>query len=155
MNTAPEPAEPPGPDEPVAQECVEGYLYAGPPLRLLLFRRPPSRGRIWVPISGKVDPGDATLESALRRELSEETGLQEPRSVRPLDWTVRFWMHGAVWRLHAFSVEVSAGFVPRLSSEHDAYDWLDLDEARQRLHYPDNRAALDRLTELLRRERNA
>ncbi len=136
----------PDPSEPVARECVEGYLYAGPPLRVLLFRRPPSRGSIWVPISGKVEPDDADLYAALRRELREETGLLEPMAVDSLDWQVRFRAdNGEVWRLHAFAVRVPVGFVPRLSAEHVDSEWLPPEEAGPRLHYPDNRAALARL----------
>jgi 8-oxo-dGTP pyrophosphatase MutT (NUDIX family) len=137
--------EPPGP---VARECVEGYLFARDPLRLLIFRRPPSRGEIWVPISGKVEPSDQDLESALRRELAEETGLTRPTAVDPLDWHVRFRAdNGEVWRLHAFAVEVPSSFEPRLSSEHEASEWVGAEEARRRLHYEDNRAAVDRLLE--------
>ena len=137
--------EPPGP---VARECVEGYLFARDPLRLLIFRRPPSRGAIWVPISGKVEPSDRDLESALRRELAEETGLTRPTAVDPLDWHVRFRAdNGEVWRLHAFAVEVPSSFEPRLSSEHEASEWVGAEEARRRLHYEDNRAAVDRLVE--------
>jgi 8-oxo-dGTP pyrophosphatase MutT (NUDIX family) len=134
------------PEGPVARECVEGYLFSRPPLRLLIFRRPPSRGLIWVPISGKVEPADPDLEAALRRELSEETGLPRPRSVTSLDWHVRFRAdNGEVWRLHAYAVEVPALFEPRLSAEHEASAWVDPDEAKRRLHYEDNRAAVDRL----------
>jgi lipoyl(octanoyl) transferase len=147
-------ADPPRPDEPIARECVEGYLYGGDPLRLLVFRRPPSRGAIWVPVSGKVDPGDATLEAALRRELTEETGLRDPRGVLSLDWHVPFRAdNGTVWRLHAFAVEVAAEFVPVLSAEHDAAEWVTPAEARGRLHYADNRAAVERLLERVSRPR--
>jgi lipoyl(octanoyl) transferase len=133
-------AEAPGP---VARECVEGYLFARPSLELLLFRRPPARGRIWVPISGKVDPGDAGFEAALRRELEEETGLARPVDVLPLDWHVTFRAdNGETWRLHAFAVEVPREFRPRLSSEHEAFEWVSPDEAVRRLHYPDNREAI-------------
>ena len=136
------------PPEAIAQECVEGYLFARDPLRLLIFRRPPSRGAIWVPISGKVEPSDRDLESALRRELAEETGLTRPTAVDPLDWHVRFRAdNGEVWRLHAFAVEVPSSFEPRLSSEHEASEWVGAEEARRRLHYEDNRAAVDRLVE--------
>ena len=135
------------PDPPaIARECVEGYLYAAPPLELLLFRRPPARGRIWVPVSGKVDPGDRDLESALARELAEETGLVAPRSVQPLDWHVTFPAdNGETWRLHAYAVEVDRTFAPRLSREHEAFEWVPPAEALRRLHYPDNRAAVERL----------
>ena len=135
----------PGPG-PIARECVEGYLFSREPLRLLLLRRPPVRGRIWVPVSGKVEPSDADLEAALRRELEEETGLRAPRSVVPLDWHVPFRAdNGETWRLHAFAVEVDDGFAPRLSDEHDAFAWVEPAEALRRLHYPDNRGAVERL----------
>ncbi|MCI4324708.1 MAG: diphthamide biosynthesis enzyme Dph2 [Thermoplasmata archaeon] len=138
-------------DGAVDQECVEGYLFARSPLRVLLVRRPPRRGRIWVPVSGKVDPKDRDLASALRRELAEETGLDESRSPVPLDWSVRFeGPDGRRWRLHAFGVEVPSTFVPRLSREHDAFAWLAPERARERLYYSDNREALDRLLEVLR-----
>jgi len=142
---------PPRPDEPIARECVEGYLFSARPLRLLLFRRPPARGSIWVPISGKVDPGDTTLGAALLRELHEETGLRRPRRVESLDWAVPFRAdNGEVWRLHAYAVEVASGFEPRLSPEHDACEWVGPDEAQRRLHYPDNREAVARLVERMR-----
>jgi 2-(3-amino-3-carboxypropyl)histidine synthase len=140
-------------DEAVDQECVEGYLFARSPLRVLLFRRPPKRGRIWVPVSGKVDPKDRDLVSALRRELAEETGLDESRSPASLDWSVRFeGPDGRRWRLHSFGVEVPSTFVPRLSREHDAFAWLEPERARERLYYSDNREALDRLLDRVARE---
>ena len=138
------------PAGPVARECVEGYLYAGPPLELLVFRRPPARGEIWVPISGKVDPTDADFDAALRRELVEETGLIRARRLVPLDWHVKFRAdNGEVWRLHAYGVEVDRGFVPTLSREHEQYAWVSVPEALRRLHYEDNRAAVHRLVERL------
>ena len=135
---------------PVAQECVEAYIFAGRPPRLLLLRRPPSRGRIWVPMSGKVDPDDPGLEAALRRELAEETGFTEPRRVFPLEWDVRFdGPDGRPWRLHAFGVELEDEAVPRLSAEHDAFAWVTPGEAVARLHYPDNQQAVTLLFERL------
>ncbi|EQD33336.1 lipoyltransferase [mine drainage metagenome] len=134
----------------IVRECVEGYLYCPDPLRVLLFRRPPERGRIWVPISGKVDPGDASLEAAMRRELAEETGLREPRRIDPLEWHVPFdGPSGELWRLHAYAVEVPEGWSPTLSAEHEAFEWTTAAEARRRLHYPDNRAAVGRLVRWL------
>ncbi len=134
------------PEGPVARECVEGYVFARTPFELLLLRRPPSRDRIWVPVSGKVDPEDRDLEAALRRELREETGLTDPLAVASLDWQVRFrGPGGEVWRLHAYAVEVARRFEPRLSDEHEAWAWLGPEEAVRRLHYPDNREAVGRL----------
>ncbi len=137
-------------EPPVAQECVEGYLFvrAGP--RLLLFRRPPGRDHIWVPVSGKVDPGDRDLDSALRRELAEETGLVAAHGLLPLDWHVRFdGPDGRPWRLHAYGVELDREENPRLSAEHEAFAWVDPAEAIRRLHYEDNREAVRRLLHVL------
>ena len=130
----------------IARECVEGYLYARNPLELLIFRRPPARGSIWVPVSGKVEPSDRDLEAAVRREVAEETGLRTPIRVTALDWHVTFPAeHGETWRLHAYAVEVDRRFRPTLSAEHAAFEWVGVAEARRRLHYEDNRAAVDRL----------
>jgi 8-oxo-dGTP pyrophosphatase MutT (NUDIX family) len=131
----------------VAQECVEGYLFANAPLELLLFRRPPSRGRIWVPVSGKVEPDDRDYPSALLREVEEETGLAlRGDQLIDLEWHVSFRVeNGETWRLHAFAAEVPRSFVPRLSSEHDAAEWVSATEALRRLHFEDNRAAVERL----------
>ena len=138
------------PETPV-QECVEGYLFSGRPPRLLVLRRPPARGRIWVPVSGKVEPTDPDLESALRRELAEETGERRPLPLLPLDWEVVFdGPDGRPWRLHGFGVELPEEIVPRLSEEHDAFAWLDPEQAIERLHYPDNREAVGRLLARLR-----
>ena len=132
---------------PIAKECVEGYLFASPPLELLLFRRPPSRGRFWVPVSGKVEPSDRDFPSALRREVEEETGLEvESSELLDLDWHVPFRVdNGEMWRLHAFAVRVPRSFQPRLSPEHDAVEWVTADEAVRRLHFDDNRRAVERL----------
>ena len=132
---------------PIAQECVEGYLFSRSPLKLLLFRRPPSRGRIWVPVSGKVEPADRDFAAALCREVEEETGLVlRPDQLIDLDWHVPFSAeNGETWRLHAFAAEVPRSFEPRLSTEHDAAEWVSAEEAVRRLHFEDNRAAVERL----------
>ncbi len=134
------------PAGPVVRECVEGYLFATPPLELLLFRRPPARGQIWVPVSGKVEPTDQDWEAALERELREETGLDRPRRLVPLDWHVRFRAdNGETWRLHAYGVEVDRSFVPVLSAEHESSRWVSPGDATALLHYEDNRGAVERL----------
>jgi 8-oxo-dGTP pyrophosphatase MutT (NUDIX family) len=134
------------PAGPVVRECVEGYLFAEPPLEVLLFRRTPARGRIWVPISGKVEATDRDWEAALRRELTEETGLTRPRLVVPLEWHVRFRAdNGETWRLHAYAVEVDRSFTPLLSAEHEEAAWVTPSRAISLLHYEDNRAAVERL----------
>jgi 8-oxo-dGTP pyrophosphatase MutT (NUDIX family) len=131
---------------PVDQECVEGYIFAGRPPRYLILRRPPERDQIWVPVSGKVERSDADFAAAVQREIDEETGFSGPKAVFPLDWSFRFkGPDGGEWRLHAFGVELDAQQAPRLSAEHDRFEWMEFEAASIRLHYPDNREALARL----------
>ena len=136
---------------PVAKECVEGYLFASPPLELLIFRRTPARGRVWGPVQGKVEPSDRDYPSAICREVEEETGLvSRPERFIDLDWHVPFRAdNGETWRLHAFALEVPRSFQPRLSEEHEAAEWVSAEEAGHRLYYDDNRAAVERLRDRL------
>ncbi|MCI4336488.1 MAG: NUDIX domain-containing protein [Thermoplasmata archaeon] len=135
---------------PVAQECVEAYVFTLRPFQLLILRRPPSRESIWVPVSGKVEPIDPNYDAALRRELAEETGFTRFRRLFSLDWEVRFeGPNGAPWRLHAFGVELESRSSPRLSDEHVAFEWTTAESAIERLHYSDNQNAVRRLAERL------
>ncbi|MCI4351495.1 MAG: NUDIX domain-containing protein [Thermoplasmata archaeon] len=70
-------------DPPIDEECVEGYLFASSPPKYLILPRPPERGAIWVPVSGKVQPADADFRSAVRREIDEETLLPPPERHLP------------------------------------------------------------------------
>jgi 8-oxo-dGTP pyrophosphatase MutT (NUDIX family) len=136
------------------QECVEGYIFAGQPPRILLLRRPPSRGSVWAPVSGKVEPEDADFESALRREIEEETQFGELVRVFDLGWEFPFTgSDGGPWRLHGFGVELAREADPLLSEEHDAFEWLDATAALERLHYDDNRQALRIMLARLEEER--
>jgi 8-oxo-dGTP pyrophosphatase MutT (NUDIX family) len=135
------------------QACVEAYIFAGRPPRILLFRRPPRRGSVWAPVSGKVEPEDEDLVAALRRELTEETQFSDPVRVFELGWEFAFTgPDGRPWRLHGFGVELEREAKPILSDEHDAFEWMDPLDALGRLHYEDNRQALTLLLELLERE---
>ena len=129
----------------VAQECVEVYVHAERPPRLLLLRRTPARGGFWVPVSGKVEPSDADFPGAARRELAEETGFAEV-AVEPLDWSVVFsGLDRRPGRLLSFSAGLVRARTPALSAEHDGFRWVALPGAIDELHYPDNRWAARRL----------
>jgi dATP pyrophosphohydrolase len=142
------------PSSETEQECVEGYIYSGNPPRVLLLRRPPARGSIWAPVSGKVEPEDADFPAALRREIAEETRISDPVRVFDLGWEFPFsGPDGRPWRLHGYGVELAGEVEPLLSDEHDAFEWVDPDEALNRLHYDDNRMALRILLQILEGER--
>ena len=96
---------------------------------------------LWETVSGRVEIGEDPLQS-IRREIAEETGLSVRIEERPLDAYAA--QRGAepmtvlAYRAHHLDGEVT------LSSEHDAYGWLSLEEFRAR-------STLDRLVQVVER----
>ncbi len=98
--------------------------------QVLLLKRSEARGGFWQPVTGRVEPSESP-QAAAQRELLEETGLNA--RVVPLGYE-----HGFAWgataiptvgREVAFVAEVEPGQVPRLSDEHTAFEWVDLERA--------------------------
>ncbi|MCZ6615593.1 MAG: NUDIX domain-containing protein, partial [Chloroflexi bacterium] len=92
------------------------------------------------------------LIQAARREVQEETGFA-PAVVEPIDFVYSFPVD-PVWRPFyardvteiietVFTAQVEDA-EPRLSFEHDAWQWCQLDEALGMLKWPNNIEALQR-----------
>lgn len=138
--------DPPAPSWEPIQECVEAFVVARHPLRILLLRRAPNRGDFWQPVSGKVEPTDVSYAAAALRETEEETGFTEVGRVIDLDWSLTFlWNGKRPFRVHGFAAEVPGERRPHLSREHQAYRWCSPSEALSLLFHPDNRDSLLRL----------
>ncbi|MCJ2556487.1 MAG: NUDIX pyrophosphatase [Candidatus Thermoplasmatota archaeon] len=138
------------------------------PLRLvgwdwefLLLRRLPSRGGFWQGVTGGVE-GQESLADAARRELIEETRLQ-PIVLQSIDHSCSYPMdeglrqsHPEVNEIeeHVFFAQVDGGSDPLIDpEEHDRFIWCRLEEAIELLHWPENKDALTRVEEHLRRHR--
>jgi 8-oxo-dGTP diphosphatase len=96
---------------------------------LLLRRSSDSKtnpGR-WEPPGGKIEPGEL-LDEALRREVFEETNLQI--IVRRLLGAIEFELPAIKVVCLIMEGRPISGDI-RLSSEHDAYQWLKLEEIRK------------------------
>lgn len=96
--------------------------------RVLLLRRPADdfRGGTWELPSGKVESAEE-LDVALRREVTEETGLAISKITSYLgafDYTSG---NGKHTRQHTWSVTVDDTDELRLA-EHDAHAWVGSDE---------------------------
>ena len=102
----------------------------------------------WETVHGRVEPGERPEEAALR-EVREETGLAVERlynvTVQP------FYLHvfGAVQLAVVFCAFVSEPGSVTLGPEHQASEWLPVDDARRRFVWPREREALDHVVQLL------
>jgi len=88
----------------------------------------------WLQFGGHVDPGDANVLEAARRELMEESGLAaEPVSGRVFDLDVHEIPATAAEPAHLhydvrFAFRAPAGAVPAASAESRALRWVPLAE---------------------------
>lgn len=96
--------------------------------RVLMLRRSPTKDHApgeWEPGSGRVESGEAPIE-AVCREAREETGLD----VDVLEVVDTFHYYRGAAREEAIAIAFhcrAVGGELRLSSEHDALEWVPVD----------------------------
>lgn len=130
---------------------VQVIVYTrGPHPEILLLKRPPERGSIWQPVTGKVEPEDADTLATARRELAEETGIRAVEAMEDLDCEFRFSKKGTPVSERLLAARVGAGVPVTLSSEHVDFAWFSPENARDRLDWDIHRQGLGRLLERLR-----
>lgn len=114
----------------------------------LVAHRAPDGGGYWHAIAGGVEEGE-DWESAARRELLEETGLDTPalEALGEFSYVPEAWENarGARIHVHAFLVDVDAGWEPDLDHEHDDYRWCSREDAMELLFWPEPAALLGSL----------
>jgi dATP pyrophosphohydrolase len=98
-------------------------------------------------VHGTIEPHEEPEQAALR-EVAEETGLKPERlysiTVQPFYIPKRHVVMLGV----GFAAFV-AGAEPKLDAEHDAAEWLSIDEALERFHWPRERDGLRDAVKLL------
>jgi dATP pyrophosphohydrolase len=131
---------------------VDAYPYrqTADAAEFLLLRRSPDvdyAGQ-WRMVGGTIEPGEAAWETALR-EMKEETG-QTPERFWSVPSTNTFyeWKHDRVNLIPVFAAELSSP--PVLDAEHDAFAWLDVETAADRLSWPEQQRLLRLVARLLR-----
>ncbi len=113
--------------------------------RYLLLRRAKEEKvypNIWQFVSGKVHVNEKASESALR-ELREETGF-EPKAFWVVPFVNSFYdpEHDDINMSPMFAAQVEAGCMPKLSHEHNEYEWCLFEDAIRRLLWHGQREGL-------------
>ena len=124
---------------------------AGPTLEVLCLRRS-ARGRSpgsWEGVHGHIDPGETPVATALR-EVLEEVGAA-PERLYNLSRVEAFYRHSTdeVVLIPVFAAFLGRHAEVRMSSEHDAFEWLPPHEARARMSWPRLRREIDDVMGLL------
>lgn len=126
----------------ITPHCISAYVVCqtseGP--RYLLIRR---CGKYlpgtWQMISGGIESGETASQAALR-EIREETGLI-PQALYSADAVETFYMQSndKITFVPVFVAFVKNRKVSLSPKEHDSYEWLSFENARDRLVWAEQR----------------
>lgn len=113
-------------------------------VEFLLFKR--AKGKIyegqWRMIGGKVHSDETYWEGALR-ELKEETGLVPEKF-----WTIPSvnifyeYKSDTIHQIPAFAAQLNSDTRPVLDDEHTEFKWFTLEEAADRVTWPEQKRLL-------------
>ena len=134
----------------ITPHCISAYVIAqtGDGPRYLLIRR---CGKFlpgtWQMVTGGIETGETAPQAALR-EIQEETGLI-PYALYSADAVETFYMLSSD---KITFVPVFVAFVEKLDislspKEHDAYQWLSIDEAPENLAWAEQRRIITHIHE--------
>jgi len=142
---------------PIQVQCILFRKINGK-IQYLLLKRIPSKGRFWQPVTGGLEEGETKIE-ALKREVREETGIKNIVRIMKDIYYDEFWdffEREGCQRLikeFAFGVEVFSNDKIVMSGEHSECRWCGFEEALKLLKWKGNKEALEKLNEILSRQK--
>lgn len=128
---------------------VQAFVFTlNPVFKVLILKRTPERSGYWQPVCGGVE-GEESLEEAAVREVFEESGISNIKSVIDLNYTFSYkeTKNGELMDMqdYCFAVEVSNMTSIILCDEHEEFKWCSYEEALQYLKWEHNLIALEKL----------
>jgi len=130
----------------IACEYVDVWIHRGPPDRpeFLLLRRAEEPAGLWLPVMGKVEPGE-TAVGAARRETREETGF-DALDLHQIDGVHTFYLArtDTVQLTPVFAARISSD-TPTLSAEHDAFRWVAYPQVLDEIVWPGQRPCVEQV----------
>lgn len=115
----------------------------------LLLKRNEQKGGFWQPVTGGARYQESLIQ-AVRRELKEETGINNP--LRIIEGVYYFEFNTKEYGLlkeYVFGVEVTAAVKIKISSEHTEMRWCALNDSLIFLKHENNKIAFKKLYSLL------
>lgn len=115
-------------------------------LEFLILRRVPNDGGFWQPITGAIEVQE-TAREAMLREVAEETGLREHIHVSEVEVHRQEWGDEIIAGEDVvFAVEVAPDSSVNINAdEHDAHEWLPLEQAIARVKHDGNKISLQKV----------
>jgi len=128
---------------------VQVFVFIKKPFfKILILKRTSKRSGYWQPVCGGVENGEKLIEAALR-EVFEETGIKDIKSIIDLEYTFSYKesKSGVLMEMQDFCFAVEIDYISniKLSDEHENHKWCSYDEAKERLKWEHNLIALEKL----------
>lgn len=136
---------------------IEAYIYkkAKGENLFLILKRVPTKCGFWQPITGGYEEGlDQDLAETVRREVREETGIENIISITDTAYSFNFTdknKHNETvdYTEYVYGVEVAEGAQVQISGEHEEFLWVSASEALSLLKWDTNKSGLQALLQIL------
>ncbi|MDD2274577.1 MAG: NUDIX domain-containing protein [Candidatus Pacebacteria bacterium] len=108
--------------------------------KILLLKRSVEDGGFWQPITGTLEFEESLKDCAIR-ELKEETGIENIKSISPEIYRFNWEKNGQTIIELVYIVDTEEKSVI-LSTEHSSFRWVSIEEAKDLLEKENNKKAL-------------
>ena len=109
----------------------------------------------WEFPRGLIEEGES-LEDTARREIKEEVGIEDIRFISGFKEWIKFFfkLKGKnIMKIATFLLAETKTEKVKLSYEHKDYDWLDYEEALDRLTFENSKEILKKANEFLKKHK--